>query len=104
MVLNFLYIANLNSKMRAVKSCIYITTKVPGFAKISIRSISRLRAATASARHPPKDSPTRYMGLFGDRSYSDLTVFSTNFTRSATGNKQNNKLCWNTDHIYKFCK
>ena len=71
--------------MKAIKSYIYITTKVPGFAKISTRSISWLRAATASARHPPKDSPTRYMGLFGERSYSDLTVFSTNFTRSAIG-------------------
>lgn len=31
----------------------------PGLTKISIRSTVGLRAATASARHPPKESPTR---------------------------------------------
>lgn len=38
----------------------------PGLANIKTRSISGQRAATASARHPPKDSATRYMGRFGD--------------------------------------
>jgi hypothetical protein len=55
---------------------------VPGLAKISERSISGLRTATANARHAPRDSPTRYMGLLGEWQFSDLTVCSTNFTRS----------------------
>jgi hypothetical protein len=28
--------------------------------------MSGLRAATASARHAPRDSPTRYIGRFGE--------------------------------------
>ena len=44
---------------------------LPGLAKISTRSMSGLQAATAKARHPPKDSPTRYIGLLGERSFSD---------------------------------
>lgn len=55
---------------------------LPGLAKISARSMSGLRAATARARHPPRDSPTRYMGLFGEREFCDLTVLSTSFTNS----------------------
>jgi hypothetical protein len=39
-----------------------------------------LRAATASARQAPRDSPTRYIGLLGERWFSDLTVLSTSFT------------------------
>lgn len=39
---------------------------LPGLAKIRTRSISGLRAATDSARHAPRDSPTRYMGLVGE--------------------------------------
>jgi len=66
--------------------------KLPGFAKIRTRSILGLRAATASATHAPKDSPTRYMGLFGDRWYSDLTVLSTIFTMSARGEYTKHKL------------
>jgi hypothetical protein len=60
------------------------TSFLPGLAKISTRSISGVRAATAKARHPPKDSPTRYMGLFGERWCSDLIVLSTSFTSSET--------------------
>jgi len=33
-VLNFLYLANLNSKRRAIKSCIYITTKYLGLPRL----------------------------------------------------------------------
>jgi len=54
MVLNFLEQQNL-------------TRKLPGFAKINTKSISGLSAATASARHAPNDSPTRYMGLLRER-------------------------------------
>ena len=54
----------------------------PGLAKISTRSISGLEAAAARARHPPKDSPTRYMGLLGERRFSERIVFPTSFTRS----------------------
>lgn len=43
--------------------------------------MSGLRAATASARQAPSDSPTRYIGLFGGRSFSDLTLLSISFTR-----------------------
>ena len=51
--------AALNSVKRGTKFS-------PGLAKIKTRSRSGLQAATASAMHPPKDSPTRYIGLFGD--------------------------------------
>lgn len=39
-----------------------------------------LSAATESARHAPRFSPTRYMGLLGERPCSACIVISTNFT------------------------
>ena len=54
----------------------------PGLAKTKTRSMSGFREAIARARHPPKDSPTRYTGVWGLREFSDLTVSSTSFTRS----------------------
>ena len=62
--------------------CFKETKFLLGLAKISTRSISGLEAATARARHPPKDSPTRYIGLLGERLFSNRIVFSTCFTRS----------------------
>lgn len=40
---------------------------LPGLANINTRSILGLRAATASAKHPPNESPTRYIGFSGDK-------------------------------------
>ena len=42
---------------------------VPGLANTNTRSMTGLRAATASDKHPPNESPTRYIGLFGDEAY-----------------------------------
>lgn len=50
---------------------------LPGFTSMRTKSICGLRAATATARHPPNESPTRYIGLFGDKLCSCLIVFST---------------------------
>uniref|UniRef100_A0A2P2K8R3 Uncharacterized protein n=1 Tax=Rhizophora mucronata TaxID=61149 RepID=A0A2P2K8R3_RHIMU len=36
-----------------------LSNDVAGFTSINTRSICGFRAATASARHPPKESPTR---------------------------------------------
>lgn len=55
----------------------YKKKKRPGFAIMSIKSTVGLRAATASAKAPPKDSPSKYIGLFGDKVCSVITISST---------------------------
>ena len=40
---------------------------VPGLANIKVRSKLGFLAATSNARHAPTDSPTKYIGLFGNR-------------------------------------
>ena len=57
---------------------------VPGLANIKVRSKLGFLAATSNARHAPTDSPTKYIGLFGKRYFSDLTVLSISFTKSET--------------------
>lgn len=74
-------VSNTLTYICAIQMCVWRGHQ-PGLATISIRSMWGLLAATANARQPPTLSPIRYIGLFGDSLYSDLTVPSTNFTSS----------------------
>lgn len=46
---------------------------LPGFTSIRTKSISGFRDAKERAKHPPKESPMIYIGLFGDKLCSYLT-------------------------------
>ena len=52
----------------------------PGLTNISTMPTAGLRAATASAKHPPRESPTMYIGVFVDIACSEFTERSTNST------------------------
>jgi hypothetical protein len=46
--------------------CIIIKVScIPGLTRTSIKSMCGVRAATTSAKHPPKELPNRYMRLLG---------------------------------------
>jgi hypothetical protein len=72
------YPIRLSLQLIIKKTCFHL----PGLASTSSKSMVGLRAATESAKHPPNESPTRYIGLLGLTECSLLMHFSTILIRS----------------------
>jgi hypothetical protein len=77
-----------NQEKRILGKCLFKTNMklknhLPGFTSRRTKPICGLRVATDSAMHPPKESPRRYIDLFGDMSCSCLIHFSMICSNSA---------------------